>query len=360
MSIKLSNINGASTLAGPAVMNPHTVIVPATNYGGISDSTPAAVGDRVAMNGSYCRNISTDTFSCDLRVPVYPVITSAANADQWALQIRGRDHLNRPCAEVLVKSRTNMQTEGQGLYCYSHIDEIRILAASTVTNRLRIGWGCGMRQFSTSDLGAAQTSIAIGSNRRIPLPFVPTGTSDAEVYFRGPVSGGSIVTVCPVANAATMTFTATTATYSTTWDVSGVQAYDVAVTQDGYVGYVVSAAANAVTVNAWVKNGVEGTPATPFTPTNVVTLRTGSATPVVIMRYAGIKSPYTYVVGGLLPGAKVMPLANSVAGTYGGYTGSVQAGIHIPSATFGTCLAMVDEPMTDLVFDVFIKPSALY
>lgn len=358
MSIKLSNINGASTLAGPAVMNPHTVIVPATNHAGITDMTPTAVGDRVVMNGSYCRNISSDTFSCDLRVPVYPIITSVANADQWAIQVRGRDHLNRPCAEVLVKSRVNAQTEGQGLYCYSHIDEMRIVAASAPTNRLRIGWCCGQRVFATSDLGNIQTTIAIGGNRRIPLPFVPQSTTDAEVYFRGPVTGGSVITTCPVADAATVTYTATTATYSTTWTLTSVAAGDIAYTTDGFIGIITAAGSNAITVDAWVKNGANGTPAA--NTSNVVTLRATSFTPVTVMRYAGIKSAFTISVGGLLPGGKVMPLANSVAGTYGGYTGSVQAGIHIPSATFGTCLPMTDEPATDLVFDVFIKPSALY
>ncbi len=350
MTIRKRNCDPNSFLYGP--VGPWLITVPRTDFQGISSTTPAALGDKLVMNGSYCRNISTDTFSCDLRVPVYPVITSVANADQWAIKIVGRNQFNCPVSEVLVKSRTNAQTEGQGLNCYSHIDSMTVLAASTVTNNVRVGWCCGSYAFATVDLGARVTS-GVGINRRFPLPFVPRTTTDGELIFRGPVTGAQLITASPSADAETVTFAATTATYSNTWDVSGVAAYDIAVTHDGYIGRVASAAANAVTVVAWIKNGVAGTPAN-------VTMRSTKTPAVQVFRYAGLKTNFTPTLGGLLPGGKVMPLANSSAGTYSGYTGSIVAGIDITSATFGTTMAMEWEPMTDLVFEFFLKPDAFY
>ena len=330
------------------------VRLPGTDYGGVVDMSPTAIGDKLVMSGSYCRNISTDTFSCDLRTPCPLVITTAANADTWELDISGYDHLGMFRTGKLYKSGTTSgQVSCSNNICWSRINFIRVAAASTVTNRIRIGFCYGNRGLGASDLSNRVATLATteGGMRFLPLPYTPASASDVTVRCVGAVNGpSSLVTVSPVAD--TITFTSTGATAGTAWTVSGINTlatdgpFDIAYTQDGFIGPIASAAANAIVVNAWWKNGVAGTPA------NVGTGGVARNPAIYVVRQP-VLCLYDTTNGGLMPGARVLPLASSLQ-----HTGT--AGVNLDASTFAFGANVYAEWPFDTEFEVSIKSGTIY
>lgn len=371
MTIRRRNTDPGSLLYGP--VGPFTVTLPRTDFAGIASFSPTAAGDKVPMTGSYCRNISTDTFSCDLRVPTQIVITTVAIADQWQLLIKGKDHLGRSVQEVCVKAATNRQTEGISRYCYSHIDSITVLAGTTITNNFRLGWCCAVWTLENTGLTRRLTT-GIGSNRRIPLPFIPRYTTDVGVIYAGAKPDiNTFITSNPTANqvggvneASRVTFSGTnnvTATYSAntlTWTVSAIQAGDIAVTWDGFTGVVASTAANAITVSGWYKNG-QALPSPTVPQTFVYSLSTSERDgfPAVSVYRPTVTANYSLTTGGMLPGQPLIALAGT-AGSYSGVTQSVSAGVDLTAANFGTLLDVIHEPWVDVTFDVYLANGAAY
>lgn len=372
--IRRRNIDTGSLVRGP--VGPFRVRLPRTDFAGVSNTTPAALGDKLVMNGSYCRNISTDTFSCDLRIPTQLVVTSVANADQWQFAVGGRDHLGREVQEVIVKAAINRQTEGASRYCYSHIDYIKVLSATTVTNNVRVGFCYGTWLLENTQLTRRIAASGIGVNRRIPLPFIPRYTTDCGVIFVGSNPDfTTLITSNPTSNVnvagvstqnGKVTFSGSdnvTATYSgdtLTWDVSGVAANDIAVTYDGFTGIVASTAANAITVVKWYKNGVGGTGTnvpTTFLYSLSTTERDGF--PVIQVFRPTCTTAYTPTTGGLLPNQPMPGLAGT-AGTYNGVTQSTSAGVDLTAANFGTIFDIIHEPFVDTEFDVYLTAGAAY
>lgn len=309
--------------------------------------TPVAVGDKVVMSGPYCTNISSDTFSCDLTIPTPILVTSVANADTWSLFIEGRDQFGFKVNETLTKVRTNCQTGPISKWCYSRLDRITIVAATTIGNRLRIGHLFGRYAFGANDLSNRITS-GLDTLDRLPLPFKPQATGDITVRY-SPDYFGQVITSPPVAS--NTTFAATTATTAGTWDTAtpGVVAGDIAYTRDGFAGVIVSAtsgAGAAITVGTWfnLRTGVGG-----GSPANV----TGSAnTQVALTVY---RPPflinYVSATGGFFPGSVVLAVDPA--------SGNETAGVNTQFSTFsfqGYCL---QEPLMDSVFEVICRVGSL-
>lgn len=338
-------MNRQSSVTGLA--NPWIVRMPRSNPGGVADMTPVALGDKVVMSGPYCSQISSDTFSCDLNIPTPILVTSAANADTWSLFIEGRNQFGDKVSETLTKVRTNCQTGPVSKWCYSRLDRITIVAASTIANRLRIGHLFGRYANGGSDFSNRITS---GNDTldRIPLPFKPQATGDISVRF-SPDYLGQIITSPPVAS--NVTFAATTATTAGTWDTAtpGVAAGDIVYTRDGFIGIVVSAtsgAGAAVTVGTWfnARTGVGGA-----TPANV----TGSANNQLALSI--FRPPYgvNYVsaVGGFVPGMIVLAVDPS--------SGNETSGVNVQNSTFSFQAYVLQEPMVDTLWEVICRTGAL-
>lgn len=339
MAIRRSELDPYSSVSG--MVNPQIVRLPRSNPGGVTDMTPVALGDKLVMSGSYCQNISTDTFSCDLRLATCLIITSAANADTWSIFVRGRDQFGQPVSELMVKTRTNMQNGRRSNWAYSRIDEARIVAASTIGQRLRVGLMYGAWGFNVVDFGSRITAGA-DIARSIPLPFKPKSAGDVSIRFKGYEPAASqFVTLAPVAN--NTTFTSTTATSSSTWDVTGVVAGDLAYTRDGFVGIITSAAANAITVGSWFseRTGIGGA-----TPANV---SGGGNTPTAVMVIRSISTGNydAATLGGMIPG---LPIASLAA--------NVDTGVQSGFSTFGYLDNRLNEPLLDTVFEVYCRVTS--
>lgn len=328
-------------------VNPFLVRLPRSNPGGIADMTPVAVGDKVVMSGPYCVNISSDTFSCDLIMPMCFLATGAANADTWTLFIEGRDQFGMKRAETLIKTRTNCTQSPTTRWAYSRIDRITIMAASTIAARLRIGHLMGRYAFGASEFSNRITS-GNDSLARLPLPFKPSGTGDIFVRF-SPDYLGALLSSPPVAS--NVTFAATTATTAGTWDTTAplLQAGDIAYTRDGFAGIVVSATSGAgavLTVSAWlnVRTGVGGN-----TPANV----TGSANNQVALTVYRPPFLVNIVAGtaGLAPGIVVLAVDPA--------SGNETAGVNLVNSTWGFQGYCLQEPMLDTVFEVTARVTTL-
>lgn len=336
MPITRDELDPTSAVAG--MVNPQMVRLPRADPGGVTDMVPVALGDRLVLSGSYCRNISSDTFSCDLRVPTCLVIVAVANADTWSVFVRGRNQFGQAVSEVITKTRTNCQTGRRSNWCYSRIDEARITAASTIGNRLRLGLMYGSWAFNVVEFGSRIVSGAdIAKN--IPLPFKAASASDVQIRFKGyEPDYGQVITFLPVT--ANATFTTTDVTSSAAWDVTGVLANDLVYTHDGFVGIVVSTGANAINITtAWwrEKDGTNGTPAN----------KSGSAnnTPAVLVYRPAAQDIYSGTTfSGLIPGLPVLSSASNV-----------DTGVQRQYSTFGFLDFRQHEPLVDLLFEVYCR-----
>lgn len=353
--------------------NPFEVRLPQTDNGGIFDVATTVLNTPIVLGGSYMKNLSSDGFSGDLRIPVCPVITTIAIADTVTLEIRGIDHLGRgtrenPMVEIVSKTGTTVQTDCAGLTAWSKIFSIIPRAILTPANRLRLGFCYSTRvAVAGVDLGSQLVAAAtVGACRRLPLPFIPLTTSDVQVRFLGTDPNASaVISKTPRGvTLDTLVFTTTGATItvaSGSWDVSAILVGDVAYTLDGYMGEIVSAAANAIVVDAWWKDGVAGTPGL----AGSVLLAANKAPWITVVRNSvqtysalvvvGGPSKYSLTQGGLEPGARVMPLSVTAP-----RTNIDVAGVHINSATFGFLPSLNSESAFDTRFEVTVRQGSLY
>lgn len=340
----------------PFNTGPFVVLTPPSDPGGLVDTTAATAGGKLVISGSHARNISTDTFSCDLIVPYCLVLTAVANADAWTIDVQGRDQFGEVRQERIIKTAGNVQQSiCSGKICWTHIDYMIVFSASTVGNRLRIGFMYGTRAIAGGIDLSTRLSTASNTNgihRRLPLPFKPKSTSDIEVRFRGaPLAPNSWVDYSPVADA--ITFTATDAVAGTSWTtIAAIAAGDIAYTIDGYIGIVNSASANTVVTGGWFKNGVAGTPANTVGGVSKVPTVVVYRNPIV----NAVPSSYSLTNGGLIPGAKVMPLVGISVGA----AQTAVGGVDLDSATFAFIPALGFEPPFALEFECYVRNGALY
>lgn len=373
--IRRRNIDPGSALRGPVTAL--RVISPRADFGGISDSTPAAVGDKIPMNGSYCLNVSSDTYSCDLRLPVCPVVTSGVVANQWLLEIKGVNHLGEQVTERIGKTSGGSRvTGGSANNCYTKIDYIRILAASTVATRLRVGMCYGGWQSSSSTVQEIRRDSAGSAGtdkcRRIALPFRPQQASDilAVNYIGARGFQGNIISENPTTvDNATVIYSSTpnwrTATYSSTWTltsvIAGVGIGDIAITRDGWYGIIETAAANAITVTNWFKNGVQATASNrPLDYTYGSAASTDFPSPVITIVRPPFQSFYTEAFKGFLFNQPIGAISSANPVTYNGFQSNNVGGYNVGGCTWGTVFDPVYEPKFDLEFEVLVRSGAIY
>lgn len=352
---------------GHGMENPFIVRMPCTDPGGIFDATGLTANTPVTLNGSFCKNISTDGFSADMRLPIVPVITTEGKADVPVFRVRGWDQFGQYREETLNKSNVSLQTQCPGLIAWSKIKDITPTA--TLAKRTRIGMVYASRLDLTANREFETMTVALnqgGISRRIPLPYRPKSTSDIQVRYLGtePEQPTTFITASP--SAADLTFTATDVDSSAAWDLSGVAVGDVMYTLDGYAGIVTTvddAGDNLACAGGWFKEGVAGTPGVPGT--GVVTGWTNKVPWVRVVRYnvvypystlvTGGTATYSATAGGLIPGHRVLPLTNT-----SNVGANDIAGVDIQSATFGFLPALPSETPFDLLFEITVKQGALY
>lgn len=371
--IRRRNIDPGSALRGPVTAL--RVISPRADFGGISDSTPAAVGDKLPMNGSYCLNVSSDTYSCDLRLPVNLVITANAVANQWLLEVQGVNHLGESVTERIGKTSGGARvTGGSSNNCYTKIDFIRIIAASTIASRVRVGFCYGGWTNNTTPESRRDGVSAAGTDkcRRLALPFRPQQASDilAVNYIGARGFQGNIITENPTTNNnATIIYSSTpnwrTATYSTTWTLTSVVAGagigDVAITRDGWYGIIETAAADAITVTNWFKNGVAATASNrPLDYTYGTAAATEFPSPVITVVRPPFQSFYTAAFGGCLLNQPIGSVSSASAVAYNGFQSNNTGGYNVGGCTWGTVFDPVYEPKFDLEFEVLVRSGAIY
>ena len=102
MTIRAPNLTPGSRARSP--YNEFVVSLPATDFFGIAASQTCTAGTPLTLSGSYCRNITTTGFGCDLRIPVTPVMILSDATKIVSLLIEGLDHLGRPVSEVVTKT----------------------------------------------------------------------------------------------------------------------------------------------------------------------------------------------------------------------------------------------------------------
>lgn len=326
-------------------INPYMIRMPHTDWGGIMDVATPALNTKLALGGSYLKNLSTDTFSADLRLPIVPVVTTTAGGDQCNVEINGLDQFGRPASDLLVKVSNN-QTDGCGSVAFSKITSVYMRAGTTT--RLRLGMCYSNRTKLVTDLDKQVVVVTqIGTTRKLPLPFIPKSASSVQIRFIGTdPSGATILTSSPVAG--TLTFTATDV-QTTGWTLTAVAAGDIAYTLDGYAGIVASTTSTTtVTVTGWFKEGVAGTPAN-------VTGAAGNPPWITIVRFPVASynttsttqvSGYSVTNGGMIPGHKILPLVG---------TGLPRlcdiAGVDLRYATYGFMPSLGSESPFDLLFE---------
>lgn len=353
MAITRKEVDPGSSVAMP--VNPWQVRVPRSNPIGIADVTVAAVPQQIVMSGPYCVNISSDTFSCDLIMPMHIVATTINNTDTFRMFIRGRDQFGKAVSETYTKVNANRQTGPASKWAYSHIDEMRVVATligtasetTIVGDRLRIGHLLARYAVGASDFSNRVTS-GNDTLARIPLPYRAQGTGDITVRF-SPDYLGQLITSAPVAS--NTTFDATHATTAGTWDTAtpGVTAGDIAYTRDGYIGVIISAtsgAGAALTVGSWFK---ASTGAGGNTPANV----TGSANNqlAVTVYRPPFLTQYVAGTGGFLPGMVVVAADPA--------SGNETSGVNTQFSTFGFQGYCLQEPMVDTVWEIISRVGTL-
>jgi hypothetical protein len=376
--IRRRNIDPGSALRGPVTAL--RIVAPRSDLGGIADFTPAAVGDRLPLNGSYCLNTSSDTFSCDLRLPVCPVVTSDAVARQWLLEIKGTNHVGQVVTETIGKTSGGSRITGaSSVNAFTRIEYIKVLAASTIASRVRVGFCyAGLTINGGSDASRLDGNGSAGTDkcRRLALPFKPQSASDIlAVNFvgaRGFV--GHIVNENPgVTNSATIVYSSTpnwlTATYSGTWTISGLNVGigigDVAITRDGWYGIVTaftSGAAGNITVDKWFKNGVAATATyRPVDYTYGTNATADNPGPIITIVRPGVQGGYTAAFnGGLLINQPIGGITSALPASYQGFNMNNTGGYNAAGQTWGTVFDAYYEPKFDMEFEVLVKGGAIY
>lgn len=376
MTIRRRNIDPGSALRGPVTAL--RIISPRADFGGIADVTPAAVGDKLPLTGSYCLNTSADTFSCDLRLPVCPVITSNAVANQWLLEIQGINHMGDACREIIGKTSGGTRvTGGSANNCYTHIDYIKVLAASTVASRVRVGMCYGGWTNNTTPESRRDGASSAGTDkvRRIALPFRPRAASDilAINYIGARGFQGNIISENPTTtNNATIVYSSTpnwrTATFSGTWTLTSVNVGagigDVAITRDGWYGTiesVVDGAGGSITVSNWFKNGVQATASNrPLDYTYGTAAATEAPSPVITIVRPPFQSFYTAAFGGCMFQQPIFGVSSANPAAYNGFNSNNTGGYNIGGNTWGTVFDPVYEPKFDLEFECLVRSGAIY
>lgn len=360
--IRRRNIDPGSLVRGP--VGPFRTMLPATDFGGIADYTPTAIGEKVPLSGSYCKNISTDTFSADIKIPCPICITSAGNGDLWAIQVEGVDHLGNWRTEQIWKGNNLRQVECNGMICWSYIKAITIIGASTIATRLRLGFSyCNWGISGGIDLGAPVTT-GNGAARRIPLPYVPIGTSDVRIECVGSsmqtlISDAPPLTILAYTAGAPSTVVASSVAWS--FVTQGARVNDYMLTADGYIGRITALDEGTQTIsfaNGWFRNGTSGVPSTPST---VLATKSPQAR---IIREA-FASPYAAGTGGMWPTQPVAALApvsfTSAAISGATYTYTTAPGVNLPTSTFGGFLiTSFVEPCVPVEFNVYVTNGAAY
>lgn len=341
MTILRRNLKPGSSASSP--YNTYRVTLPGADFFGIAAAQTVSVGNKLTLSGSYCRNISTDGFSADLRLPVCPTIILSDHTLAVSLKIDGIDHLGRPVTMILDKTAANTLMGGQAYTCLSRINQATVISKSGTTD---IGLGfCYGSWDSTTYFPVARRASSIDGIRRIPLPVLPGSASDVlAVRCLGPSSGNGQLINIPT-KTATLTYAATTVTSGSVGDFGSVAQFDVLYTADGYVGVATGAAvAGVVTVVAWVRNGATGTPGN----------WTGNANTsggIVAVRYAYQTALGTAtIISSATPG---VDLAGQVA------NGSL-VGVNAAGASYGFYGDVVSEPLFDMDFLVTYKPGTVY
>lgn len=321
---------------------------------GLCDNTPAAVGDFLSFGTTPVPQLAASTFGagrgCVLIMPFAPVLFSAANADTWDIQIIGKDQFGRYARTILSKTATTRQVE-PCLQVFSSIDSAQIIAASTPTNRVRLGFAYGNYTFGAADMDTLNVTQLTGTRRSVPLPLRIRNAAHLLRVERAMEPGMSIITISPSAT----TFTATQVTVAD-WTTALVypagaiavaKTGDVAYTSDGHMGVLTAnggTPANGITVTAWHNHN--GDVETPANGSGVTIWRPD-------LTLVG-QTKYDVANLGIVPGWRCLPAGVVIPDDVNG--------VSVAQAVFGirgNILAIGSEPKSILNFDITIDPVAL-
>lgn len=349
MTIRAINLTPGSRARSP--YNSFKVTLPRADFYGLAALQSCSAGTRMTLSGSYCKNITTDGYGCDLRLPISPVIVVADRLNGVTATIEGEDHLGRKVTGFASKTLANTMTGSQCYTVFSKITAVNItrvyVVGSGAAATMNVGLGfCYGGWDGTTAFPSTRRVANDDAVRRIPLPILPQASTDImEVMPLGPATGG-VFWVATHTKSTNLTYTATNVTSATAGDFAAVITGDVVYTADGYAGVATgAAAAGVITVTAWVRAGATGTPA------NWTGNANGSAgLQIVRLPYIAALGT-TNAVGGCIPGVGM-----------GGYAPTTTAlvGVNASTASYGFLGDIINEPLEDMDFLVTYKPGTLF
>lgn len=368
MGIKRISMHPGSTMVPNNVYITQT---PASDPAGIFDGL-VSVNTQLTFDASLNSYVASIFNSgglgagtgCILRMPVVPCIIATTVTDTWTFLVTGYDQFGRQIQDIWKKDVSNRLVQLGGIWAFSVITSVVCTQASNPGVRVRIGFMySGYAVMSATQAGL--NTGAINQLRAIPLPVDIQAAADvASVYALGSMQKVSQGPAAP-------TFTATTAV-SAGWDLStaitgigSIPATELlAVTSDGYIGQVtaVNDGTDTVTVTAWLKDGVPGTPG--------VSSAAQVSTPAVWLMRGDNGASLINSVGGLAPGLRMNAptaanLASSSAGASPANAGAAIATLAGPSPIsnvfgyFPQALSVPLEPMKDQQYLVTLDPRQL-